>query len=43
MTAPLGAEAPNLPYSSVVVDEGQDMGEQAFRLIRAIVPERARR
>jgi len=38
MTAPLGAEAPNLPYSSVVVDEGQDMGEQAFRLIRAIVP-----
>jgi len=37
----LGAEAPNLPYSSVVVDEGQDMGEQAFRLIRAIVPEGA--
>lgn len=35
----LGAEAPNLPYSSIVVDEGQDMGEQAFRLIRAIVPE----
>jgi superfamily I DNA/RNA helicase len=38
MTAPLGAEAPNLPYSSVALDEGQDMGEQAFRLIRAIVP-----
>ncbi|HAB38926.1 MAG TPA: DNA helicase [Rhodobacteraceae bacterium] len=35
----LGVEAPNLPYSSVVVDEGQDMGEQAFRLIRSIVPE----
>ena len=35
----LGGEAPNLPYSSVIVDEGQDMGEQAFRLIRAIVPE----
>jgi hypothetical protein len=37
----LKAEAPNLPYSSVVVDEAQDMGEQAFRLIRAIVPEKA--
>jgi superfamily I DNA/RNA helicase len=36
----LKAEAPNLPYSSVVVDEAQDMGEQGFRLIRAIVPER---
>jgi superfamily I DNA/RNA helicase len=36
----LSAEAPNLPYRSVVVDEAQDMGEQAFRLIRAIVPER---
>ena len=35
----LGTGAPNLPYSSVIVDEGQDMGEQAFRLIRAIVPE----
>jgi superfamily I DNA/RNA helicase len=33
------AEAPNLPYAAVVVDEAQDMGEQAFRLIRAIVPE----
>jgi hypothetical protein len=36
----LGSEAPNLSYSSVVVDEAQDMGEQAFRLIRAIVPKR---
>ncbi|KCZ83532.1 UvrD/REP helicase [Hyphomonas adhaerens MHS-3] len=27
-----------LPYSSVVVDETQDMGEPALRLIRAIVP-----
>jgi superfamily I DNA/RNA helicase len=35
----LGSEAPNLPYASVIVDEAQDMGEQAFRLIRAIVPE----
>jgi superfamily I DNA/RNA helicase len=36
----LGSEAPSLSYSSVVVDEAQDMGEQAFRLIRAIVPKR---
>lgn len=35
----LGAEAPSLPYTAVVVDEAQDMGEQAFRLIRAIVPQ----
>lgn len=35
----LQSEAPSLPYSSVVVDEAQDMGEQAFKLIRAIVPE----
>jgi len=28
-----------LPYCSVVVDEAQDMGSQAFKLIRAIVPE----
>jgi superfamily I DNA/RNA helicase len=34
----LSAEAPNLPYATVIVDEAQDMGEQAFRLIRAIVP-----
>lgn len=37
----LSAEAPNLPYAAVVVDEAQDMGEQAFRLIRAIIPENA--
>ena len=35
----LASEAPNLPYAAVIVDEAQDMGEQAFRLIRAIVPE----
>lgn len=35
----LSSEAPNLPYAAVVVDEAQDMGEQAFRLLRAIVPE----
>ena len=35
----LTSEAPNLPYAAVIVDEAQDMGEQAFRLIRAIVPE----
>lgn len=34
----LTSEAPNLPYTAVIVDEAQDMGEQAFRLIRAIVP-----
>lgn len=34
----LKSDAPSLPYSSVIVDEAQDMGEQAFRLIRAIVP-----
>ncbi|MCE5972600.1 AAA family ATPase [Sinirhodobacter sp. WL0062] len=34
----LASEAPNLPYAAVIVDEAQDMGEQAFRLIRAIVP-----
>ncbi len=37
----LSAEAPNLPYCAVVVDEAQDMGEQAFKLIRSIVPLRA--
>ncbi|HDM8139082.1 TPA: UvrD-helicase domain-containing protein [Vibrio harveyi] len=28
-----------LPYSSIIVDEAQDMGSQAFSLLRAIVPE----
>ena len=37
----LMSEAPHLPYRTVIVDEAQDMGEQAFRLIRAIVPEAA--
>lgn len=34
----LSARLSPLPYDAVVVDEAQDMGEQAFRLIRAIVP-----
>lgn len=29
----------SLPYSSIVVDEAQDIGSQAFTLLRAIVPE----
>ncbi len=32
------SEAPNLSYKTVIVDEAQNMGEQVFRLIRAIVP-----
>ncbi|CAO4191874.1 UvrD-helicase domain-containing protein [Methylorubrum extorquens] len=28
----------HLPYRAIVVDEAQDMGAEAFRLIRAIVP-----
>jgi len=28
-----------LPYKAVIVDEAQDMGSEAFRLLRAIVPE----
>ncbi|HEB63905.1 MAG TPA: DNA helicase [Gammaproteobacteria bacterium] len=28
-----------MPYCSVIVDEAQDMGSQAFKLIRTIVPE----
>ncbi len=28
-----------LPYASIIVDEAQDMGTQAFHLLRAIVPE----
>lgn len=30
-TAILSTEAPNFPYSAVIVDEAQDMGEQALR------------
>jgi mRNA-degrading endonuclease RelE of RelBE toxin-antitoxin system len=29
----------DLPYCSIVVDEGQDMGTQAFILLRAMIPE----
>lgn len=32
-------EGADLPYRSIVVDEAQDMGEQAFKLIRALIPE----
>lgn len=39
----LASEAPNLPYAAVVVDEAQDMGELAFRLIRTILPENTKR
>ena len=28
-----------LPYTTVIVDEAQDMGTQAYRLIRTLVPE----
>jgi superfamily I DNA/RNA helicase len=31
----------SLPYRSVIVDEAQDMSAEAFRLLRAIVPETA--
>jgi len=30
-----------LPYTAIIVDEAQDMGMQAFRLLRAMVPENA--
>lgn len=36
--AQLLAETPRCPYSAVVVDETQDFGPQALRLIRALVP-----
>ena len=39
----LSAEPANLPYAAVIVDEAQEMGEQAFRLIRAIIPQAAER
>jgi superfamily I DNA/RNA helicase len=35
----LNAEPGKLGYAAVIVDEAQDMGEQAFKLIRALVPE----
>lgn len=31
--------ANSLPYSSIIVDEAQDMGTQAFRMLRRMVPE----
>lgn len=30
-----------LPYKAIIVDEGQDMGSEAYRLIRKIIPEGA--
>ncbi len=36
--AQLLAEKPGSPYSAIVVDETQDFGPQALRLIRAMVP-----
>lgn len=38
-TSLLEVDAETLPYAAVVVDEAQDMGPQAFRLIRAIAPD----
>jgi mRNA-degrading endonuclease RelE of RelBE toxin-antitoxin system len=35
----LGQKGQDLPYCAVVTDEAQDMGHQAFRLIRRIIPE----
>lgn len=37
-TALLLSSTGHLPYKSVIVDESQDLGTQAFNLIRAIVP-----
>ena len=33
------SESGKLAYAAVIVDEAQDMGEQAFKLIRALIPE----
>ncbi len=35
----ISEDSAGLPYTSIVVDEAQDMGVQAFRLLRAMVPE----
>jgi hypothetical protein len=35
----LESDKTRLPYRHIIVDEAQDMGMQAFRLLRAIVPE----
>ena len=37
----LTSESLQLPYKSIVVDEAQDMGVQAFRLLRQMIPEGA--
>ena len=34
----LSQDRSGLPYAAVIVDEAQDMGPQAFRLLRAIAP-----
>ena len=35
----ISVQSIDLPYCSIIVDEAQDMGSQAFRLLRAMVPE----
>ena len=35
----ISAQSIDLPYCSIIVDEAQDMGSQAFMLLRAMVPE----
>lgn len=35
----LGNQGDLLPYSSIIVDESQDMGMEAFKLIRQMIPE----
>lgn len=37
-TALIGVEPPQPGYSSIIVDEAQDFGAQAYRLIRSLVP-----
>jgi superfamily I DNA/RNA helicase len=38
----LREKEPNLSYRSIIVDEAQDMGVQAFKLIRQIIPQEAK-
>ena len=35
----IAGDPAGLPHTSIIVDEAQDMGVQAFRLLRAMVPE----
>ena len=35
----LQGESGKLGYAAVIIDEAQDMGEQAFKLIRSLIPE----